>query len=1485
MNSAGLAPLSSPTNPRSLRSRSRVSDASVKPVPAPSPSPSPATRKPKRPRKNTGNRKKQAADEWYTLRDILDEEKTPDGGTRYLIDWEGTDHNGNPYEPSWEPARNVTEVAIAAWEKLKKQKQKQKQQEQPEDDLQEKAQAESQPGLEKRKGAQETPRKAAVAPAQTASQVPEQNAAAQDKDSDSDDVPLKRKNWRRNKRGTAKRSSDSVLVRPSKSAAADDRKRRRTDSSVNPLLRKDHVATAPDTGLVASRHPGDTASVRKTAAPAPGSGPPSRPSLAVELQQPPSFVRSEFQVISPSRSTQHSSQSTCAGQPRSAPPRPGAERDERIIPDSQAISGTTASEVHSSLSDHYHSFTASQAGSRPTTSQQSLADRSREPVAPSTQSITSRQIDPRSANVSKAWTSFLSTTDLGSGALDPRASRQHQASPTPTNSASQESTSGKSSGFVSQLPLDADVLAPTPQPAPPSRSSRGASVGQDREFTWANSEKSYTGTPETPQDSQSSSISSQAAQIVLPLTSHPADLSTQSQGDFSVYDEDSAVTDNASSKAHTQQSSQRSQALSELDRNTRSAPQDQGHEPGSVSNSASASLTPTPRISDIDPFPRRREEQPATSTPLQNWPQRLAEARNSVVSDRRPATPAKMDTPSAGGTPLSARERFNLLADGLKKDFETFGSRATHASPENHAASGDHGDATINPKVVEKVEHGGHSDLGNVTGAETTVPIVSPSPMVSYLHNVPANEVHSAPDLPDVQAGLDEEQVQTLDPAALTLSIEHDADASESVPTDDDPPTSLPMPLPLASEDDEVPPDYPASLLRYVPCGANEYLVTLPFHPTARSPYNDILREGEMEMVIKEYNAAFLVSPHQTPQPRTVAKVDEMFTRLFDICDYPPFLETIESLPSKQVSGHLASTNSKFAFISELLDVLRELGAEKKILILARPGKLLDLLGHLIQAKGLKCFRAGQEARGPIDNKLGLSVAVSSTADDPESLPKDTDVVIAFDHTFRQDQLPARDEGHCPMLLVLTNTASIQHLNMRIKDNLGPLERKNILILALVKAMQRVEEPCSYIPDPDKAPTPFTIAETFARQIHASEFHNDDFYWEPDVVPENVFDDLYAVDSQPSAQKRAYIHDDDDELPSKRPKTSQPEIVTETLPMSEALREFIGNDIHGASGQTVTIPLQKMENLVKAFGQLEATLQENKEHEARHLDLIDNTRKEVESHEKSVNAIQTLYMEALKERGEFEAGYESQKEKAKRLDEALDTSASETSKLRKMISGLQEKLSEANELLTKSSNPDIRRMASIATDLEAEKTKAGRLEKRLDVAESDRKYAQNQYQETRDLVTELKDANRTYEKEIEELRRLADATVIEVNKIQSKNEVRELTRMLNEQKNMVRDRELELIRLKEEVKTLRNSRRETRGSSVPRSPRLSALGVMSPRNGTRGPSAMGGASSRGTSPASAIGGPEGNVLGNPSSASYGQAVPNSRFNHLRDPRF
>ncbi|KAI1639656.1 hypothetical protein F4809DRAFT_100479 [Biscogniauxia mediterranea] len=1399
---------------------------------------------------------------WHSVRDILDEKVEANGHIQYLIDWAGTDEHGEPWNPTWEPAKNVTEAAIQAW---------------------------------KNKKAEKTQKdKPASASGERSSPGTSPSTQASTRDSPPVQVPAKGR--RNSKRGAdAIRSEDRFAQAPGPHEEREQKRRRTGDYPKNKS--KPKPANSGPGG--ATRQEGANPSpAKKNASEVRGNALIKGGKIVIELPHNADFDPSEFDVVS-------LSQSTNQGSPPSTVVRRYRQFSQRTIPDSQEISATSASEAHNSLVDH-QGFAGS-----PTHSPSQITNRaSQEPTskisagAHSISEIPSHQPDPFAVNTSGNWVNSTFLTDSRTTATTTNRPNQSHIRQSTDTRPSQPTTGGRDPTFQTQVSFTSDTEPGASQGTRVSNSG-SAVLSAEQQPSSQGSQNTFSA-----HSVSSQGTTLQPAQVVPPLNSQPHDLSSQSQDNFTVYDEVSNPPNTAPRQSPpTQDSQDSSQALSELDGNTRtsSAPQDPVARSQSLVLGEQGRNTP-----DIHPHDIGSRDLPAGPR---------SSSRDSLAG--RLTTPSKMNSASAEDAPLSARERLRLLreqhfadsADSADSDEISPGAVVTH----------DQLQEANRPRPIIETNPVTDVGLAPLVSPTFVVPSLEPAHSPQLPHDpsptfdgsqAPVEQAHPSDLVLDASTsqlpyhGSHEEQPATLNPSQLTLSIEGDMDVSPSLPTDDGIDSGYPVSDALAHDDMDMPSDYPKSLLPYVPTGPNEYLVTLPFHTNIRPQYNDILRENEA--LIHEYNASFRVSPHQIPDATTVLKLDEMFSRLFDICDIPPFLNAVTSMSPDKVAKHIVGTNAKFSFIAELLDILtKELHSDKKILILVRPGQLVDLLGYVIESRGCRYIRSGNVVANSSSHN-DLTVMVSTTDTHPSSIPKDVDAIIAFDHTFRQGLLPLFDEARRPIILALTNTASIQHLNMRIMDNLAPLERKNVLMLALVKAMR-------YVEDPDQGVKLSDSADLFAKYIHFRD-EDDNFHWEAQELPEDIFEDLYAASSQTQLsqsslhaygvdqlldnRKRSHMDDDDDILHKrmKMSQMSQPQVVTDASQISDSLKSLIQDDLPKDAGKaTVTISIGKLEALSNQIADLEAKLDESHHREQQFRELSDRSKKEVDGYVSSIWAIQIKYMEALKDRGVFDNDCRKAQEEARNLAKSLECSQAANEALKQKNAELEKKLSEATEALLNSSNPDLVKLANQEKELEKAKARAQQLEKQVAIVQNDMEFTKNQYQTASQRAMELSAENRGLEQQISVLRQRADANIVEVNKIQARREVKELARMLQEQRTVVRERDAELNHVREELRIIRSGRRETRQSSVPRSPRLSALSVMSPRNGgVRIPSAMGGGSSRGGSPAPPAGaydtggGPGGFTGGGVGAGgNMAQNMPlftqpagnNHRYAHLRDGRF
>jgi chromosome segregation ATPase len=329
--------------------------------------------------------------------------------------------------------------------------------------------------------------------------------------------------------------------------------------------------------------------------------------------------------------------------------------------------------------------------------------------------------------------------------------------------------------------------------------------------------------------------------------------------------------------------------------------------------------------------------------------------------------------------------------------------------------------------------------------------------------------------------------------------------------------------------------------------------------------------------------------------------------------------------------------------------------------------------------------------------------------------------------------------------------------------------------------------------------------------------------------------------------------------------------------MTDLLKQTLANHpVDVATGQVVEVPVEQLERMSGKIAELEARLAAQSTVEAKTREHFTSLESQLRSYERTVQSLQPKYMDALRDRGTFE-------KQCQKALERLEAQTAEVDVLKQKNELLETKLAEANNTLANSSNPDIAKLATV-----------DKLEKKILALQNELDYSRKAYQDASNTHTELNREHQNLKKQTAELQRCASENLRNIHRIHAQNEMAEVNREIDELRATLENRERELERAKEELKYLKNGRRETRQGSVPRSPRTSA--VLSPRaRGVGG----GGAGSRGTSPAPMMSsdGPTGSGGGGGSggaAAGGAAAVPGmtffppgaggnaGRWGHLRD---
>ncbi|KAH6689555.1 hypothetical protein F5X68DRAFT_203907 [Plectosphaerella plurivora] len=689
----------------------------------------------------------------------------------------------------------------------------------------------------------------------------------------------------------------------------------------------------------------------------------------------------------------------------------------------------------------------------------------------------------------------------------------------------------------------------------------------------------------------------------------------------------------------------------------------------------------------------------------------------------------------------------------------------------------------------------------------------------------------------------------------------------------------------------------------------SDFVVTLQLPANIKELYVDTYNHEKP--VIEQFTALQLNG--KFVEASLVAKVDELMDRLFRICDLPGTLskDSILQLSAKDIAKHAMGTNSKLCFVGRVLDKLTTAN-KKKVLVVARSQELIGYLEAIVASIGDIAYSKTNfdDVRvndAQADNETGSGLAVVLARADQHVKDLDEfDVVIAYDTSYpsskvaaglqTSDDYPADKKR--PVVLTLVNTYTIEHFDLAIAKDINSLERQSAMLYALFTSRAyllhfedelTVEATASLFAEHILEQDLITLAESWrpqeVPQIFLEYFESsqhsqsgndtankpdaDDQVEEGKSLTEGVANEVLVADSSviPDAgtRKRKLEEDTEDEG-SKRPRG--PESPNTEL---ENINEVVHSQVlsQPADFQGSKSELESYKALIAS---LESQLKEKVDTEAVMRKQITRMSTQIKSHDKSTNTIQRRLMEALLERA-------TALDTAKKAEEQAQAMAADLQKSADNYVALESKY---NSLMDAHGSEDktFALLTSTEKKLGEAEAKISSLEQKLKSKDSELEYVRDTFQTERQASSQTMRENEELRTQVTKLRAEQSANRVKIQQINATNNTTELARLVTEAQIIARDREMELDRVKEELRLVKNGRRETRGASVPRSPRM---GMMSPRTGRGGVVATGPGASRGTSPAH--GGIDGQTGAPPSVPGAQFFIPpssNGRYNHLRD---
>ncbi|KUI57938.1 hypothetical protein VP1G_05232 [Cytospora mali] len=615
----------------------------------------------------------------------------------------------------------------------------------------------------------------------------------------------------------------------------------------------------------------------------------------------------------------------------------------------------------------------------------------------------------------------------------------------------------------------------------------------------------------------------------------------------------------------------------------------------------------------------------------------------------------------------------------------------------------------------------------------------------------------------------------------------------------------------------------------------NEYVVTLP--PAARIRAESLEFINSHRREIEEFSNSLSREAIRSPDSKAVIKIDNMLQHLTELSNLPPYHKDFPDLPQDELMRYARDTSSKMSFVYEFLKGLRDVSME--IVILATTGPVMKQLEAIVSQGGYVYRHISHEEWLRSPNGQGSAcrvVLIDTSLQDPQHVST-ANVVIAYDLTAEFSGLLDQyttdsSEDQTPLVLSLVEVYTLEHINRRLSPAMDPFERKVAQVICLTHLSRLFEDEMAY----DRVPQPHELAQELIQYLVDEEgiFSQPQVRWETwehQTIPEDVFA-LYKRfrDQLGSSVNRKHRLEDDDhpgETPKRNRVQSQPEV-------SEELRKFLGRNIK-LKGNSAEVSIEKLEDLVDQMKHLK--------------NALDQKGEELKSWVKTVRQFQPKYKNAMKDRRDFEEERDKVLKEKEKTQKLLDASETKVSKLSDEKREIETKLQE----LTKSENPGTAAAAQREVDLKGSQEMVASLERQITYLKKDVDFTRSRYQDASDKAAALGEENAELRKRVADLETKASDNVVKLRQISVDTARKEAWRLYQDEKAQRLDRERELDKKNEELRAYKSrfSGRETRGSSVPRSPRVRQV---SSRNTS--PVADGGnGSGNGSGPMSSVFGP------------------------------
>ncbi|KFZ13650.1 hypothetical protein V501_03603, partial [Pseudogymnoascus sp. VKM F-4519 (FW-2642)] len=653
------------------------------------------------------------------------------------------------------------------------------------------------------------------------------------------------------------------------------------------------------------------------------------------------------------------------------------------------------------------------------------------------------------------------------------------------------------------------------------------------------------------------------------------------------------------------------------------------------------------------------------------------------------------------------------------------------------------------------------------------------------------------------------------------------------------------------------------------PFGSSDHIVLIPMVSTVRDMYSSQVPKyrREIELLRKGEQLDLLAT----------AKIDLMIENLKLLGDHKELFSEegfSQSGTSKEAISKWALTCSpKCYFLERLFESMRD--SSSHVAVLARPGKMMDILEAILQTHHFNYYRPDKQSRSDMSARGTLTVTLLPTGfRGGQFVVNPADAVIAFDSTFfRGERYSKALRAHtydptkqCPLIMLVVED-SAEHFELCLPESLDPMERRGYLVHFICQ--QRKEVGLNTKIRPEDA----AVSVGIYLKASSSNHNGVDGPLEWPLPPNRFVSNLDVPDSLLPQQSGSTTQSRDVQTPgpaslqnmTKRPRDDlmdddlskrmrmtpvPPEVassgqvshITDSLGFQTQFNASslpsLTNSAEQAIAATATLDQEQSDQTTQLLAriadletqletktatesrihELEAQLHENDKDNARLRQSNATLELKLNEHITLVNKFVSQSRESGNQRRIAEAATTAAESRASTLHTKLEARSTQNIAMLAKIGDLEAELTTARAALASSAVPEQREFEALrekAAEAQAEREK---LEKRAVSAAKDFEFTREQYQRASNQAAELASEVAGLQAEKVVLERRASENIVRVREIQAKSEVAQLKDRIDELEAEAELLKADLGRKNEELKA--RGARGLRGASVPRSPKV-----------------------------------------------------------------